>query len=139
MQRLRTPCSGTAAVLLFDVPVGEDHVADCLFCRIASGEIPSRQVLSEDDLVAFEDINPQAPVHMLLIPRKHIPTLNDLTPEDDLLVGRLVRAASRLAREHGIAEPGYRVILHCNAQAGQSVWHVHLHLLGGRSLRWPPG
>jgi histidine triad (HIT) family protein len=114
-------------------------VADCLFCRIASGEIPSRQVLSEDDLVAFEDINPQAPVHMLLIPRKHIPTLNDLTPEDDLLVGRLVRAASRLAREHGIAEPGYRVILNCNAQAGQSVWHVHLHLLGGRNLRWPPG
>jgi histidine triad (HIT) family protein len=114
-------------------------VPDCIFCRIASGEIPSRVVLADDDLVAFEDINPQAPVHVLVIPRRHIATLNDLGPDDDALVGKLHRAAARVARERGIAGPGYRVVLNCNAHAGQSVWHVHLHLLGGRSLSWPPG
>lgn len=112
---------------------------DCLFCRIATGEIPSRKVLTEDDLVAFEDINPQAPVHLLVIPRKHIRTLNDVGPEDEPLVGRMVRAAARLARERHVADSGYRIVLNCNANAGQSVWHLHLHLLGGRGLHWPPG
>ena len=112
---------------------------DCIFCRIASGEIPSRVVFSDDDLVAFEDVNPQAPVHVLVIPRKHIPTLNDLTSEDDALLGRLHRAAAKIAQERGVSGPGYRVVLNCNAHAGQSVWHVHLHLLGGRVLHWPPG
>jgi len=114
-------------------------VPDCIFCRIASGEIPSRVVFSDDDLVAFEDVNPQAPVHVLVIPRKHIPTLNDLTSEDDALLGRLHRAAAKIAQERGVSGPGYRVVLNCNAHAGQSVWHVHLHLLGGRVLHWPPG
>jgi histidine triad (HIT) family protein len=114
-------------------------VPDCIFCRIAAGEIPSRVVLSDDDLFAFEDINPQAPVHVLVIPRKHIPTLNDLTSEDEALIGRMHRAAARIARERGVSGSGYRVVLNCNAHAGQSVWHVHLHLLGGRVLQWPPG
>jgi histidine triad (HIT) family protein len=114
-------------------------VPDCLFCRIASRDIPSREVFSDDELYAFEDINPQAPVHVLVIPRQHVPTLNDLQPGDDALVGRMVRAAARIARDRNIAEPGYRVVLNCNAHAGQSVWHVHLHLLGGRVLNWPPG
>jgi len=114
-------------------------VPDCIFCRIAAGEIPSRVVHSDDEIFAFEDINPQAPVHVLVIPRKHIPTLNDLTAEDDALIGRLHRAAVRIARERGVSGPGYRLVLNCNAHAGQSVWHVHLHLLGGRVLQWPPG
>ena len=112
---------------------------ECLFCRIAAGEIPSRKVLESDDIVAFEDINPQAPVHLLVIPRQHIPTLNDLTPEHDALVGRMHRTAAELARDRGVADSGYRAVLNCNAHAGQSVWHIHLHLLGGRNLRWPPG
>lgn len=112
---------------------------ECLFCRIAAGEIPSQIVSSDDEIVAFEDINPQAPVHILLIPRQHVATLNDLGPGDEALVGKLVRAAARIARERDIADSGYRVVLNCNAHAGQSVWHVHLHLLGGRNLHWPPG
>jgi len=114
-------------------------VQDCLFCRIASGAIPSRKVFEAEDIVAFEDINPQAPVHVLVIPRRHIPTLNDLGPADDALVGRMHRVAADLAKQNGIADDGYRVVLNCNAHAGQSVWHVHLHLLGGRLLNWPPG
>jgi histidine triad (HIT) family protein len=114
-------------------------VHDCLFCRIAAGEIPSRLVQSEDDILAFEDINPQAPVHLLVIPRRHIPTLNDLAPADDGLLGRMVRVAGKLAAERGIAASGYRLVLNCNADAGQSVGHIHLHLLGGRNLKWPPG
>ena len=112
---------------------------DCLFCRIAAGTVPSRKAMEDDELVAFEDINPQAPVHLLVIPRRHVPTLNDLGPGDDALIGRMLRAATRLARERDVADSGYRVVLNCNAHAGQSVWHIHLHLLGGRNLRWPPG
>lgn len=114
-------------------------MSECIFCRIASGEIPSRIVLSDDDLVAFEDINPQAPVHVLVIPRKHIPTLNDLGPEDDALIGRMHRAAARIAHERGVSGPGYRIVMNCNSHAGQSVWHVHLHMLAGRVFSWPPG
>jgi histidine triad (HIT) family protein len=112
---------------------------DCLFCRIVRGELPARIVFEDEEIVAFEDINPQAPVHLLVIPRKHVPTLNDLTPADDALVGRLHRVAAELARARGVEETGYRVVLNCNAGAGQTVFHIHLHLLGGRDLQWPPG
>jgi histidine triad (HIT) family protein len=114
-------------------------MADCLFCKIAAGEIPSRKVFEDDDLVAFEDISPRAPVHVLVIPRRHVATLNDVTPADDVVLGSLVRAGARIARDRGVADGGYRLVLNCNADAGQSVWHVHLHVLGGRSLSWPPG
>ncbi|UCE03711.1 MAG: histidine triad nucleotide-binding protein [Candidatus Latescibacterota bacterium] len=112
---------------------------DCLFCRIVRGELPASIVFEDEEIVAFEDINPQAPVHLLVIPRKHVPTLNDLTPEEDALVGRLHRVAAELARARGVEETGYRVVLNCNAGAGQTVFHIHLHLLGGRDLQWPPG
>lgn len=114
-------------------------MTDCLFCRIARDEIPSRKVLSDDEIVAFEDVNPKAPVHLLVIPRLHIPTLNDLVAGHDALVGRMHRVAAELARERDLAQPGYRVIMNCNAAAGQSVFHIHLHLLGGRNFAWPPG
>lgn len=112
---------------------------DCLFCKIAAGTIPAKVVHQDDDAVAIVDINPQAPTHLLVIPRKHIPTLNDLTPEDDALVGRLHRLAARLAAERGIAAQGWRAVFNTNPGAGQSVFHIHLHLLGGRQLTWPPG
>lgn len=111
----------------------------CLFCKIANGEIPTKIIYQDNDVVAFEDINPQAPHHKLIIPRKHIPTLNDLTPADNELFGRLAQAAKSLAKEAGIAEEGYRLVMNCNAGAGQSVFHIHFHLLGGRNLAWPPG
>jgi len=112
---------------------------DCLFCRIASGQIPTRKVYEDDEIVAFEDINPQAPVHLLVIPRKHTATLNDVQDDDDATVGRLHRVAAELARDRGLAERGYRVVMNCNAEAGQTVFHIHLHLLGGRPMQWPPG
>jgi histidine triad (HIT) family protein len=112
---------------------------DCLFCHIASGRIPSRQAYADDEIYAFLDINPQSPVHVLVIPRRHLATLNELRSSDDALMGRLVRVATELATEHGIAAGGYRLVLNCNADAGQSVGHIHLHLLGGRRLNWPPG
>lgn len=112
---------------------------DCLFCKIAAKEIPSTIVAESDDWVAFRDINPQAPTHILIVPRKHIPTLNDLEPEDAELVGRLWLAAKALAKKEGVAESGYRTVVNTNAGAGQSVFHLHLHVLGGRTFRWPPG
>jgi histidine triad (HIT) family protein len=114
-------------------------VADCLFCRIVNGDIPGAIVYEDDRLVAFKDINPQAPMHVLIVPRRHIATLNDLTPEDDGLIGEMVRRAAALAGEQGYAESGYRTVLNCNEGAGQSVFHIHLHVLGGRRLGWPPG
>jgi histidine triad (HIT) family protein len=111
----------------------------CLFCRIASGEIPASKVYEDGDLIAFNDVNPQAPLHVLLIPKKHIATTNDLTAEDEALVGKLVRRAAALASEQGYGERGYRTVLNCNPEAGQSVFHIHLHLLAGRRLGWPPG
>lgn len=113
--------------------------ANCLFCRIAAGEIPAKIVFEDDRCVAFEDINPQAPTHVLVVPRQHIATLNDLTAGQEDLVGHLVTAARGIAAARGHADPGYRVVMNCNAAAGQTVFHVHLHLLGGRSLSWPPG
>jgi histidine triad (HIT) family protein len=112
---------------------------DCLFCKIAQGKIPAKLVHQDEDVVAFEDINPQAPVHVLVIPRKHIPTLNDLSPEDDALAGKLFRVAAALAKERGIAERGWRATVNVNKDANQLVFHVHLHLMGGRGFEWPPG
>jgi histidine triad (HIT) family protein len=112
---------------------------DCLFCRLAAGEIPASILFEDDRLVAFKDITPQAPTHILVIPRRHISTLNDLGPGDDGLVGEMTRRAAALAREQGLADRGYRVLFNCNADAGQTVFHIHMHLLGGRRLGWPPG
>jgi histidine triad (HIT) family protein len=114
-------------------------VADCLFCRIINGEIPATIVYKDDRVVAFNDINPQAPTHVLVVPRRHIAALNDLSPSDDGLVGELVRRAAAIAKERGIADVGYRTVFNTNPGAGQTVFHVHLHLLGGRPMRWPPG
>jgi len=107
---------------------------ECLFCKIANGDIPADLLMEDDDLVAFNDISPQAPEHLLIIPKKHIATVNDLTEADGELVGKLMFCAKRLASERGIAESGYRLLLNCNAQGGQTVYHLHLHLLGGRQL-----
>jgi histidine triad (HIT) family protein len=109
----------------------------CLFCRIVRREIPSTLVLETDDCVAFRDINPQAPVHVLVVPRAHVESLNE-TP-DAHLVGRLALVAAEIARKEGIADSGYRTVINTNADAGQTVFHIHLHLLGGRRLGWPPG
>jgi histidine triad (HIT) family protein len=111
----------------------------CLFCRIIAGEIPAKVVHQDDELVAFEDINPQAPMHVLVIPRRHIATLNDLSADDDALVGGMIRRAAAIAASRGFADGGYRAVFNCNPDAGQTVFHVHLHVLGGRKLTWPPG
>ena len=113
--------------------------AECLFCKISKGEIPAKKVHEDDRYIAFEDINPQAPTHLLIIPRTHIESLDAMGPEHAELVGGMFLLAGRLARERGIAEAGYRTVFNCNEGAGQSVWHLHLHVLGGRSLTWPPG
>jgi histidine triad (HIT) family protein len=112
---------------------------DCLFCKISAGQIPATIVHQDDDLVAFKDINGQAPLHLLIIPRRHISTLNDLSPADDGLVGSMFRTAAVLAAQHGYADRGYRTVFNCNRDAGQTVFHIHLHLLAGRGLTWPPG
>lgn len=111
----------------------------CLFCRIVAGEIPAKTVYADDDMVAFEDINPQAPMHLLVVPRAHIPTLNDLEPSHDALIGTMARRAAAIARERGYADRGFRTVFNCNAEAGQTVFHLHLHVLGGRPMTWPPG
>ena len=114
-------------------------MSDCLFCKIIGGQIPGNIVFQDDQLVAFKDINPQAPLHALIVPRRHIASLNDLTPGDDALVGSMFRAAAALAKEQGYAERGYRTVFNTNREAGQTVFHIHLHLLAGRALTWPPG
>ena len=111
----------------------------CLFCKIVNREIPSSIVYEDDRVLAFTDINPQAPTHILLVPKRHIETLNDLAPGDDAIVGELVRRAAAIADERGIAAGGYRVVFNTNRDAGQTVFHIHLHLIGGRSMTWPPG
>ncbi|MDH3285442.1 MAG: histidine triad nucleotide-binding protein [Acidobacteriota bacterium] len=112
---------------------------DCLFCKIIAGEIDA-EMLHEDPLcVAIRDVNPQAPVHLLVLPRKHVATLSDLVPEDEPLVGHLMTVAASLAEREGVAGSGYRTVVNCNRGAGQSVFHIHVHVLGGRSLGWPPG
>jgi histidine triad (HIT) family protein len=111
----------------------------CLFCRIVAGEIPATKVFEDDTLVAFRDINPQAPLHVLVVPKRHVSTLNDVTAADEALIGAMVRRAAAIAAEHGYAERGYRTVFNCNGEAGQTVFHIHLHVLAGRSLAWPPG
>ena len=107
----------------------------CIFCRIASGQIPSQRLYEDDLVVAFEDIHPVAPVHFLVIPREHIPTLDAAGPEHEALLGRMMWVASKLAREKGVAEGGYRQVINCNEAAGQVVFHLHLHIIGGRPLK----
>lgn len=114
-------------------------MADCLFCRIVAGQIPGAIVYQDDRLVAFKDVNPRAPMHVLIVPRRHIASLNELSGDDDALVGEMIRRAAALAKEHGHADRGYRTVFNCNADAGQTVFHIHLHVLGGRSFGWPPG
>ena len=114
-------------------------MADCLFCKIAARETAADVVYEDERLVAFRDVAPRAPTHVLIIPRRHVSTLNDLTAADDDLIGAMVRLAARIAAERGHAEAGYRTVFNCNAAAGQSVFHIHLHLLAGRDLAWPPG
>lgn len=111
----------------------------CLFCKIIKREIPASIVFEDDELIAFNDINPQAPTHVLIVPKRHIETLNDLTEGDDHIVGALVRRAAAIAADRGFAASGYRTVFNTNRDAGQTVFHIHLHLLGGRSLTWPPG
>jgi len=112
---------------------------DCLFCKIAGGEIPADVIYESDAAIAFRDINPQAPTHVLIIPRKHIATINDIGEEDHSLIGSLYAAAKDIAAQEGFSDEGYRAVMNCNEAAGQTVFHIHLHLLGGRALGWPPG
>ena len=112
---------------------------DCLFCGIIGGKVRGSIVYQDESVIAFKDIRPQAPVHVLIVPRKHIPSLCDLEPADGPVVGAIFAAARKLADDLGIASSGYRVVVNCGADAGQTVWHLHYHLLGGRPMRWPPG
>jgi histidine triad (HIT) family protein len=114
-------------------------MTNCIFCKIISGDISGDIIYQDDDVLAFRDLNPQAPTHFLLIPKKHIATINDLQTEDAALMGKLYLAAKRIAKDQGIEESGYRTVMNCNADGGQSVYHIHLHVLGGRNMSWPPG
>lgn len=109
----------------------------CLFCKIASGELPTQLVHEDNEVVAFQDIHPQAPVHVLICPKKHIPTLNDVEPEDDPLISHMFTVARKLAKEKGIDRSGYRTVFNVNEGAGQTIYHLHLHVIGGRVLSWP--
>ena len=114
-------------------------MSECLFCRIAAGEIPAKIVFEDDKALAFEDIQPHAPTHVLIIPKKHIPTILDIAEEDYALVGYLHEVANRIAIERSLAEDGYRLVMNCNRSAGQEVFHLHFHMLAGRNFGWPPG
>ena len=114
-------------------------MTDCIFCKIIDGDIPANKVYEDDDVLAFRDLNPQAPTHVLVIPKKHIATLNDLQSEDAELIGKMYLAAKQVAADEGIAEAGYRTVFNCNKGGGQEVYHLHLHVLGGRQITWPPG
>ncbi len=114
-------------------------MSDCLFCKMVAGEIQPDVVYETDRVLAFRDIDPKAPTHILIIPKKHISTINDIVAEDAALMGELHLAAKEIASQEGLAELGYRVVMNCNEQGGQAVYHIHLHLLGGRQMGWPPG
>ena len=114
-------------------------MSDCLFCKVLDGEIPADIVYESDSAIAFRDINPQAPTHVLIIPRQHIATINDIADGDQAVIGSLYAAAREIAKAEGIADDGYRAVMNCNEAAGQTVFHIHLHLIGGRTLDWPPG
>jgi histidine triad (HIT) family protein len=112
---------------------------DCLFCKIRDGEIKGDIVFENDDVLAFNDVNPQAPVHILIIPKKHIATVNDMDDSDESVMGKLFSAAKNIASQQSIAEDSYRLVVNCNERAGQTVFHIHMHLLAGRNMTWPPG
>jgi histidine triad (HIT) family protein len=112
---------------------------NCIFCSIIEGKIPSQKVYEDEHVFAFKDINPEAPVHVLIIPKMHIGSINELEDENLFVIGHIYGAAKRIAKELGVAETGYRVVANCGKDAGQTVFHIHFHLLGGRSLNWPPG
>lgn len=114
-------------------------MSDCLFCKMVSGEIKPDVVYEDAEVLAFRDLHPQAPTHVLVVPKLHISTLNDVQPEQAPLIGKLFLAAQQVAQKEGIAERGYRAVINCNREAGQSVFHIHLHVLGGRGMQWPPG
>ena len=112
---------------------------NCIFCKIINGEIPSEKVYEDEYVYAFNDISPTAPLHVLIIPKKHISTINDIEDKDAELIGKIFLAAKKIAKEKGVAEDGYRVVTNCNKNAGQTVFHIHYHLIGGRELGWPAG
>ena len=114
-------------------------MADCLFCKIIAREVPASIVYEDERVLAFNDINPQGPTHVLLVPKRHVATLNDLTAADDRMVGELVRRAAAIAKDRGIDAGGFRTVFNTNRGAGQTIFHIHLHLIGGRALAWPPG
>ena len=112
---------------------------NCIFCDIVEGKMKADIIYNSENVIAFKDIRPQAPVHILIIPKKHIPTLNDIKPEDKTLIGEMFLVAKEIAQKSGLSDNGYRTVFNCNRDAGQEVYHIHLHLLGGRRLHWPPG
>jgi histidine triad (HIT) family protein len=114
-------------------------MSDCLFCGIVEGKVKANLVYQDDSIVAFKDIAPKAPVHILIIPRRHLVSVSDIAEADRVLIGQIFQVAARLAREQGVADDGYRVVVNSGADAGQSVFHLHFHLLGGRQMTWPPG
>lgn len=114
-------------------------MSDCLFCKINNGDISAEILYQDDDVTVFKDVSPQAPVHFLVIPKKHITTINDLQSDDESLIGKMMLAAKNVAADLDIAESGFRTTMNCNSDGGQSVYHIHLHVLGGRQLNWPPG
>ncbi len=114
-------------------------MVDCLFCKIINKEINSDILFEDDDVLAFKDINPQAPIHFLIVPKKHISTINDLQQEDEKITGKMILTAQSLAKQENIDQKGYRLVFNCNSDGGQEVYHIHLHLLGGRQMQWPPG
>lgn len=114
-------------------------MTDCLFCKIRDREIPADIVFESDDVLAFNDVNPQAPIHIVIIPRKHIATINDVEDDDELIMGKLFSAAKKIAAEKSVSDDGYRLVVNCNEKAGQTVFHIHMHLLAGRAMTWPPG
>ena len=138
MRSLRDSAGGgSVATRLTDVDY--HRRMDCLFCKIVRGEIPASMVHQDDDVVAFNDTNPQAPMHVLVVPRKHIATTNDISEADEPLIGKMLRRGAAIAQDRGFAERGYRTVFNCHREAGQTVFHIHLHVLGGRPLGWPPG
>jgi histidine triad (HIT) family protein len=114
-------------------------MTDCLFCKIRNGDIPCDIVFENDEVLAFNDVNPQAPLHVLIIPKKHISTVNDMENSDEAIMGSLFTAAKTIAAQQGLSDDGYRLVVNCNEKAGQTVFHIHMHLLGGRDMTWPPG
>ncbi len=121
------------------IKIGGTILENCIFCKIAAGEIPSKKAYEDDQVLAFYDINAQAPVHVLIIPKKHLASVLELTQEDDGLLGHMFRVAQTLADELGVREKGFRLVLNTGEDGGQTVMHLHMHLLGGRTLEWPPG